>query len=79
MDLGFAEDEHSRCGVEGQMSLFCTAWSISGGLVEADGAISMKALVEQPELFSSMAAVSATGWILNMWKMNIPDAALRAR
>ena len=79
MDSEYAEDEHPRCGVEGQMRLFCAAWSISGGLVEADGAISVKALVEQPELLSSMAAVSAPGWILNMRTMSIPDAALRTR
>ena len=79
MDFEYADDEHSRCGIDGQMRLFCTAWSISGGLVEADGAISVKALVEQPESLSSMAAVPASGWILNMRKMSIPDAALRTR
>ena len=79
MDFEYADDEHSRCGIDGQMSLFCIAWSISGGLVEADGSIASKALVEPPESLSSKAAVPASGWILNMRTMSIPDAALMAR
>ena len=79
MDFEYADDEHSRYGIDGQMSLFCVAWSISGGLVEADGAITVKALVEPPESLSSKAAVPASGWILNMRTMSIPDAVLMAR
>ena len=79
MDFEYADDEHSRCGIDGQMSIFCIACSISGGLVEADGAITAKALVEQPELLSSKAAMPASGWILNMRTMSIPDTALMAR
>ena len=71
--------EHSRCGIDGQMSIFCIACSISGGLVEADGAITAKALVEQAELPCTKVAVPASGWILNMRTMSIPDAALMAR
>ena len=79
MDFEYADDEHSRCGIDGQMSIFCIACSISGGLVEADGAITAKALAEQPESLSSKAAVPASGWILNMRTMSIPDAVLMAR